>query len=57
MMKTMSMRVVIVTGGDGDDEDDDNDGGGDDDEDDDCRIHTMTVSLHSTSANSPQFVK
>ena len=54
MMKTMSMRVVTVAGGDDDDEDDDNDGGGDDD---DCRIHTMTVSLHSTSTNSPQFVK
>ena len=34
-------------------DDDDDDG----DDDNGCSVHTMTVSLHSVSANSPQFVK
>ena len=48
----------------GNDNDDGYSGSGEDDDlvdnaddDDDCRIHTMTVSLHSASANSPYFVK
>ena len=46
---------------DDDDDDDDYDAAYDDDDDDDddnsCSVHTMTVLLHSVSANSPQFVK
>ena len=47
----------IYAGGDDDDDGYGDVDDGDDDDDDDCRIHTMTVSLHSASANSPHFVK